>query len=135
MHDETMDNFNRMQYGNDGRSEKWADRYYYRKKDKGGSAEGILRYRKLDYSGHLRGSAKAVSGRGYAAVRFGANYAKLHNEGVWYETGGDGFRRPPKSSRPIKLGVRPYQRQFAGIGRRTIKNALRIYSSEFRRLT
>ena len=140
MLDETLKNFRRKEYGNNGRPEKWPDRYYYQKGRKGGSAEPFLRYPKLDYTGRLKKSAEkswgmSSRGKSWAAVSFGAPYAKIHNEGFSGSASGDPFRRPPKSTKPIRLGTRPYQRRFAGVGSRTKKNVIRIYSWEIKRLT
>lgn len=135
MLEETKDNFDKQQYGNNGAAQKWADRYGYNRKLGLINAEPYLRYKKLNYKGKLKGSIKPISGSKYAGISASAPYAEAHNEGKASPVAGNSFRKSPYSSLPIKLGNKPQQRKFMGVGKRTYENVVKIYSKELRRLT
>lgn len=130
---ETEDNFMSESYGNDGNNEKWEDRFGYNRKLGLVNAEPYLRYRKLQRTGRLMQSIKPITGRVYAGLTSDIPYAIEHNEGVG-GGGGNVFVKPPYSSEVFKLGSKPKKRQFAGIGKRTIKNALEIYENEIKQI-
>lgn len=138
MYDETMENFDKEQYGNDGNNQRWKDRVAVIRGKGAVNAEPYLRYKKLQYTGFLRRSITTNVHKLYkgaaAELRAAAPYAAEHNEGRGGLRTGNSFRRPPQSSQPLRLGMTPQQRQFMGIGSRTIKNVYRIYERELRRL-
>lgn len=135
MLEETHDNFEREQYGNDGVPKPWPNRMGYLRRKGMVNAEPYLNYKKLDYTGKLQREIYPVFGLGYAGIKATADYAEAHNTGSSLFSGGNSFRRPPYASEPIRLGSHPQQRQFMGIGARTIKNTLKIYRKEFRILS
>jgi phage gpG-like protein len=129
---ETRDNFALAQYGNDKTRQKWPDRFGSIRGKGFGNVESLLRYPKLRYTGKLYQSIQPRYGRGYAELTTPVPYAKAHNEGLAY-LGGNSYRKPPVSSVPLKLGRRPKERKFMGVGRRTEENVVKIYLSELRR--
>lgn len=127
MKEETDQNFENEEYGNDGTHEKWDDRPY----------ESELHYKKLDYTGMLKNSIQAKGSNSNhvskATLTTNVEYAKVHNEGGKSYTG-QGRRYPPKSSKPLNIKrTNITQRQFMGIGIRTIQNAERIISDYFKK--
>lgn len=134
MLEETRQNFREQSYGNDGQAERWKPRHGFILRRGFVNAEPYLRYKMLQYTGKLAGSIKAISGKGYAALRTSVPYAEQHNTGKLTFNTGNAFRRPPASSEPIRLGSRPVKRQFMGVGERTYKHVLKEYSRELKRL-
>lgn len=138
MYGETMQNFQYQAYHNDEKRERWRDRWGF-VDGKMRNAERFLNYRKLDHRGNLKRSIKPVygvsdSGRRFAGVQASASYAQAHNEGL-RGSSGNSLRRPPSSTKPVLLGSKDIrQRQFMGIGTRTLKRTLRIYMREIRKL-
>lgn len=133
MVDETRDNFLNEQYGNDDNSQKWPGRH--------GSVNGqfqhvekYLNYPKLRYKGNLFRSMKPLSGPGYSAVSFSSQYAQAHNEGKGIGLGGDTTRWPPYSKKFLILGSNPAKRQFAGVGKRTYRNTVKVFERYIRKL-
>lgn len=125
MYEETMDNFEQEGYGNDGSREMWADRQF----------EDQLRYPKLDYTGSMKRSIVAQSSRAANRLRasVGSNnpLVALHNEGG-PTNGKVGRRRPPKSTRPLRITAsRVPARKFLGIGRKTVDSAIRVITRIF----
>lgn len=133
MMEETKDNFAKEQYGNDGAPRKWAPRYgYVYRTRRMQDVEGLLRYKKLDYTGRLRRDIRLSSGRGYASLRAYAPYAQLQNEGG--RGSGNSFRKPPASTEAVRLGVNAQARPFMGVGQRTYNQVYRLYVSQIRKL-
>lgn len=112
MLEETKQNFADEAYGNDGTKEKWPDR----------GQEQYLRYKKLDYTGKLKRSFKyslLKTGKS-TTIRFGSSspYAKIQQEGL--QGSGRPVRRPPSSTKFVRLGTKPWPRKFMGIGKRSV---------------
>lgn len=127
MLDETRTNFRNESYGNDDVRERWADRRY----------EKELTYPKLRYTGRLFRSIEPkvhrLSSRS-AVVTLGSSvsYAQVHNEG-WrpgMPITGSTLRQPPSSTKRVWLPRRPRQRQFMGIGRRSVRKFMQVIRKE-----
>lgn len=122
MQKETAQNFREEGYGNDGSLQKWAPRRF----------ETSLKYKKLQYSGAMRKSLKVNirrMGNRQASIIYGSNdpVFRVHQMGGPTmpngSHGGDmGFRKPPKSSKPVKIGgARVKARPMIGFGSRSRK--------------
>lgn len=132
---ETNQNFREQAYGNEGTPRRWRDRMGYVRGRGLVNAERYLRYPKLRYTGALQSSIRAASGPGFAELRSSSPYAQMHNEGKRGRAVGGGiWRNPPSSSVSIKLGTNPIQRQFMGVGKRTISNVQRLTNDIVKRL-
>lgn len=132
---ETRQNFEKEEYGNDEAPQRWRDRFGTSfKPKKTGNVEHLLRYPKLRYSGRLSRSITPFHGAGFAGLRSTSPYAELHNTGRGMSVGGNVFRKPPKSSEPVRLGSNPVARQFMGVGKRTEKKVVQLYQREMMKL-
>lgn len=123
MYDETMENFKNEEYGNDGRSERWADR-----RDRSGrNIENRLSYPKLDYSGRLKAGITYHSNSKSATLRSSAPYSSQHQTGQGGNSSDFPYRGPAFSNPPLILATRPQKRPFMGVGERTYRNVGLIY--------
>lgn len=127
MLEETRTNFRNESYGNDDVRKRWPERLY----------EDKLTYPKLRYTGRLFRSIQPkvhrISSRA-AVVALGSplSYAQEHNEG-WrpgMPITGSTLRQPPSATKRVWLPRRPKQRQYMGIGRRSVRKFMQVIRKE-----
>lgn len=127
MLEETRTNFRNESYGNDDVRERWPERRY----------EDKLTYPKLRYTRRLFRSIQPkvhrISSRA-AVVALGSplSYAQEHNEG-WrpgMPVTGSTLRQPPSATKRVWLPRRPKQRQYMGIGRRSVRKFMQVIRKE-----
>lgn len=135
---ETRENFQKQAYTNEGYAVKWADRMGYVRGRGLVNAENLLNYKKLQETGALKNSISisVIGSFTGTAIDLTSSepYAEAHNTGQGGLLGGNSFKAPPKSKRPVTLGHNPQKRQFMGVGQRTMYNAQKIAFNTIKRI-
>lgn len=127
MLEETKQNFADEAYGNDGVKRRWPDRRF----------EKWLNYPKLDYKGKLKRSFKysilRLSSKSVNVILSSSSpYAQIQQEGL--QGSGNPVRRPPYSTKTLKLGTKPLARKFMGIGKRSVLQFRETISRHLRKV-